>query len=310
MNFIKLSFLKYIFWGASIGIIFQSCGNSSEEAEKQEEPKTPVELTSINIEAISESIELNAVSMCKKNIIRANAAGLISKVEINLGDNVAAGQLVFGIKTKEASALEKSTVGDSSLLFQGLIKVIAPKAGIVSNISHQKGDYIQEGDELAIVSEKNSLQFLLEVPFENRKYVFLNKDCEIVLPDNTVIKGSISSLLPTMDSQSQTENYIIKPATTEKLPENLVVRVRIVKNVKSKAIVLPKQAILTNEIQTEFWIMKLLNDTIAVKVPVKKGIESFDRVEILEPTFEKTDRIILTGNYGLADTALVSIKKN
>jgi hypothetical protein len=53
--------------------------------------------------------------------------------------------------------------------------------------------------------------------------------------------------------------------------------------------------------------MKLINPTTAVKVPVTKGIESGDRVEILSPKFSAQDKIVVTGNYGLADTAKVKI---
>jgi len=54
-------------------------------------------------------------------------------------------------------------------------------------------------------------------------------------------------------------------------------------------------------------VMKLINDSIAVKVSIKKGIELADIVEILQPAFEPSDRILLTGNYGLPDTAKVMI---
>ncbi|MGZ4000102.1 MAG: hypothetical protein ACXVIY_05715, partial [Mucilaginibacter sp.] len=64
---------------------------------------------------------------------------------------------------------------------------------------------------------------------------------------------------------------------------------------------------LANETQTEFWVMKMINATTAVKVPVTKGIESGDRVEILSPKFSPQDKIIVTGNYGLTDTAKVKI---
>ena len=55
--------------------------------------------------------------------------------------------------------------------------------------------------------------------------------------------------------------------------------------------------------------MKMINDTTAVKVPVKKGIESGDKVEIVSPEFSAKDKIVVNGNYGLADTALVIIQK-
>ena len=55
--------------------------------------------------------------------------------------------------------------------------------------------------------------------------------------------------------------------------------------------------------------MKLLNDSVAVKTDIKKGIESADNIEILKPMLNDSDRIILTGNYGLSDTAKINIIK-
>jgi hypothetical protein len=54
--------------------------------------------------------------------------------------------------------------------------------------------------------------------------------------------------------------------------------------------------------------MKLINDTTAVKVDISKGLENTDKIEIASPSFLKTDRFLLTGNYGLPDTAIVKIK--
>jgi multidrug efflux pump subunit AcrA (membrane-fusion protein) len=95
--------------------------------------------------------------------------------------------------------------------------------------------------------------------------------------------------------------------SNDQIPENLVAKARIIKSQKSKTQSLPKDAVLANETQTEFWVMKLVNPTTAVKVPVTKGIESGDRVEIISPKFAAGDKIIVTGNYGLADTAKVKI---
>jgi hypothetical protein len=40
---------------------------------------------------------------------------------------------------------------------------------------------------------------------------------------------------------------------------------------------------------------------------VTKGIETNDRIEILKPQFSVNDKILLTGNYGLPDTAKVKV---
>ena len=56
-----------------------------------------------------------------------------------------------------------------------------------------------------------------------------------------------------------------------------------------------------------FWVMKLINDSTAVKIMLKPGIVTDTQFEIIAPQFNKTDRLINSGHYGLADTALVNI---
>jgi hypothetical protein len=248
-----------------------------------------------------------ASSIMKKSIIRSNTTGVIESSPINLGDYVEAGQPLFILKTREASAIENSVSNDPGLTFKGVIEVNSPKDGFISSVSHQNGDFVQEGDELAIISEQSSLVFILDAPFEFMSVVENNKTCQIILPDNRQIKGEITGKLAVMDVQSQTVSFIVKPVTDEKLPENLIARISLIKNNKIRSIVLPKISVLGNETQTEFWVMKLLNDTTAVKVPVVKGIENTEEVEIIEPLFSPDDRIIMTGGYGLPDTARVNI---
>ena len=53
--------------------------------------------------------------------------------------------------------------------------------------------------------------------------------------------------------------------------------------------------------------MKIINDSTAVKTPVTPGKIIGDEIEILKPEFSPSDKIVISGNYGLSDTALVSI---
>jgi hypothetical protein len=59
----------------------------------------------------------------------------------------------------------------------------------------------------------------------------------------------------------------------------------------------------------EFWVMKLINDSTAVKVPIIIGNKNDKEIEINSPKFNSNDRIIINGNYGLTDTASVKITK-
>ena len=304
---IKLLTITIIFIG------FSAChSDQASDEESTPDATTPVTITNVSIEPIAETIELRATSQFQKKVaIKSNTNGYIENANISIGDEVSLDQLLFTVKTKEASAIENQTIlKDTSLNFSGILKIKAQKSGIITTLDHQKGDYVQDGDELGIISERSSLVFILEVPFELHSYVKLNDECEIVLSDNQIIKGKISGELPSVDAIAQTQSFVVKPMTDLKLPENLIAKIRIIKSTKEKAIVLPKTAILANETQTEFWVMKLINDSTSIKIAVKKGIETNDKVEILEPQFNPSDKIIFTGNYGLADTAKISIQKS
>jgi hypothetical protein len=112
-----------------------------------------------------------------------------------------------------------------------------------------------------------------------------------------------------MDMQSQTIRYVVKPQSIDQLPGNLIASITLVKSANEKAMVLPKQAVLGDETQTTFWVMKLLNDSTAIKIIVNKGSENNEEVEITHPEFLPSDRFVRTGNYGLPDTARISIIK-
>lgn len=291
------------------GIMLTNCGNSGSQDEGRIVNATPVTVTEIAVGPMAQYLELNATSFFqKKSTVRSTTTGIVSSVEINPGDKVVKGQLLFTVTTREAAALRSGNMqGDSTLRFNGELRVTAAKSGTVSTVDHQKGDYVQEGDELASLAEQSSLVFNLQAPYELTGFTKKGQSCVIVLPDNSHIKGTISSILPAMDFQAQTLTLIVRPSATKELPENLIALVKIVKCSKNNACTLPKEAVLTDETQTDFWVMKLINDSTAVRVDVEKGIETDEKVEILKPTFTEKDRIVLTGNFGLADTAKVTI---
>ena len=222
---------------------------------------------------------------------------------------VSASQNVFVLKTKEAQTLGNTiNLLDSSFKFSGIINIRAGTSGYVSEVNHQPGDYVQEGEQLAVISDINSFVFILNLPYELRPYV-MNKDVvQLFLPDGKIITGRIASSMPVVDSASQTQNIVLKISEKD-LPINLIAKVRVVKTVKAHTISLPRQSVLSDETQKDFWVMKLIDDSTAVKVPVEKGMEVNDRIEILKPEFSNTDKFLLTGNYGLADTAKIKIVK-
>jgi hypothetical protein len=289
-----------------------SCKSKQAETEGASAPaavQTPVTVTHISRDPMTDYIELNASStFLLKNIVKANANGYLQSADIKPGQFVGQGQLLFSIKTKEAQSIGDAVNKlDSSFRFSGTNNIRAGAKGFITQLNHQGGDYVQDGEQLAVISDESSFVFLMELPFELKPNAPVGKEVQVFLPDGTALTGKIISAMPSVDPVSQTQSMVIKVNSAQTIPENLIAKVRIVKTVKTTVVSLPRAAVLTDETQSDFWIMKMTDSTTAVRIPVKKGIETKDRVEILTPILSPQDEILLTGNYGLADTAKVKI---
>lgn len=297
----------------SISALLASChSKTTDEVTTEEGPETvtPVTVASISTESMAEYFELNATStFLQQAFVKASSNGYITSVNAEVGKMVSSSQNVFVLKTKEAQTLGNTiNLLDSSFKFSGIINMRAGTTGYISEVNHQPGDYVQEGEQLAVISDVNSFVFILNLPYELRPYVMDKNTVELILPDGKIIFGRIASSMPLVDSASQTQNIVLKVSEKD-IPVNLIAKVRVAKTVKAHTISLPKQSVLSDETQKDFWVMKLIDDSTAVKVPVEKGMEINDRIEILKPVFSNTDKFLVTGNYGLADTARIKIVK-
>lgn len=301
-------FLIAVFFAFTLLSCNQKASNDDEDVQPSE-VVTPVTVTNPTSGNMAETVVLNAVSsFLLKTSVKANTTGYLQKVNAQLGKYVSKGQVLFEIKTKEAAALGNTiNTLDTSLHFQGTVTIKAPDAGFVSDLTLTTGDYVQEGEQLAAITNTKSFVFLLDLPYELKPYLPNNKVVQLHLPDSTVLNGSLQAPLPVADSATQTQRYIIHVNSNQSIPENLIAKVYLIKSAKQNAMALPKAAVLSDEVQREFWIMKMINDSTAVKVPVKKGMETKDNVEIVSPPLSPSDKILLTGNYGLPDTAKVKV---
>lgn len=303
--------MKKIFSLANLIVLLAlvSCHNNSKPTEEDAtKVTTPVTVTSITTGSISKVIHLTATSSyLKKNTVKSTATGYITKISCNIGEYVKAGSPLYSVKTKEADALSSFSKTNPEFAFNGELTIKAPTSGIISEVTKQANDYVADGDQLCIIAEQSSLVFLLNVPFEQNKHAAIGTNCDILLPDSTRIQGTITSKLSAIDAISQTQSFVVKPLSNAQLPENLTAFVQLSESAKVNAQITDKKCVLTDETMENFWVMKLINDSTAVKIPVKTGIVTDTQVEILSPQFDKLDRIINTGNYGLPDTARINI---
>jgi hypothetical protein len=217
--------------------------------------------------------------------------------------------VLYELQTKESKALGKDLINsDTALSHFGIIKIYAPASGIISTFDKQQtGDYVLEGTQLCTIAESNDLAFQINAPYEFSQFTKVGGKCIITLPDNSTHPAIITTPLTSMNTLAQTQTILAKSSDALFLPENLIVKVQVMKSTTKNKQIIAKPCVLSDEMMQEFWVMKLINDSTAVKVPITIGNKNEKEVELNSPQFSADDRIIINGNYGLADTAFVKI---
>jgi hypothetical protein len=293
--------------------VFVSCKSKKTEISLDTaNSKASVKTTLVLNGNIDDIIRLNGKTVfLKKSAVFSSIPGYVKRVYAQYGDVVKKNDLLFEIQTKENKAMEKSDLDPQlSAAKSGIISILAPADGILSELNiNSPGVYVVEGTQLCTVTENQDMMVQVNVPFEYNLMVTNNKACKVILPDSTLLDGKIVKIMPVINEASQTQNVLIKVRSNRQLPENLNVTVQFIKSIHSKAMLIPKEALLTNEIQQEFWVMKILNDSIAVKVPVTKGFANYRMVEIISSEISVSDPVIIEGAYGLPDSTIVKIGK-
>lgn len=304
---------KYLLFFAFAGstLIFASCYSKSDGTAAEETPEavTPVTVAEITNGPMEDFVELNATSVFRQKwIVRSNLNGYLQKSNVQLNNMVSKGQTLFSVQTKEAASIGNTiNILDSTFKFSGVNVIHSNGAGFISELNHQAGDYVQDDEQLAVITDTKSFVFLLSLPYAMRPYIIGKSTVPLTLPDGEILTAFVSGTMPLMDSVSQTQQVILKVKADHPVPENMIAKVKLVTHSKPNATYLPKAAVLADESQSDFWVMKLINDSTAVRTGIKKGIENGDKVEILSPVFSMQDKILVTGNYALPDTARVKV---
>jgi len=296
-----------------LSIVVFGCKQTGETAPTTSADAKPKTLVTVAFPTdtiqLNNMITLNATATyLLKSDVKANSTGYITKMTIKLADRVGKGSVLFGLQTKEARALG-NTINklDKSFRFNGETTVISPATGYVAMLNHQIGDYVQDGEILATITDASSFGFVVDVPYEYLQIIKSKGSLPITLPDNTVLQGRITKVMPSVDVISQTVKVLLQ-VPNNNIPENLIGTVSFSKT-SVYGLSVPKMAVVSDETQSSFWVMKLINDTTAVKIDITKGVETDKYIQIKSGNLTTKDRVVVSGNFGLSDTATVKIQK-
>ncbi|TLP70700.1 efflux RND transporter periplasmic adaptor subunit [Maribacter sp. ACAM166] len=286
-----------------------ACKNNADNSTKKKAPIS-VEVAEVKQHDIKEYLTFNGVTLYQqKENIRSNVTGYVSWMKYKIGDPIRIGQTFATVRTKEQDALKEALKIDSTLSKFVMPQSIQSNAsGVITVLNVTNNDYLAEGDILATVIQPKSLVVQVNVPYEYEDYVSVGSSCEIILQNEESIVAKITGALPTIDPVAQSQSFLIA-LPNEDLPENLNVQVRMVYREDAEAITVPKTAVQTNELLTEYWVLKLTNDSMAIKQMVTLKLKNASLVQIDSNGLHLGDKVVTTGGYQMQDSTIVSIQK-
>jgi hypothetical protein len=301
--------VKHLYLSLITLLLLVSCKPAPDNHEENPEVRQQVRATRLYTGPFSDFTELNAAShYLKEHLVNSPVAGYITKAQCVTGNLCKTDEILFEVKTREAKALgQAGNEIQSNLKIGGTITITADISGFISQVFHQAGDFVAEGESLASIRETGSLVFILDLPYEWNSKVKMNMSVNVELPDGNVLKGIISNISPMADAVSQTQKVYISIHTSVLIPEGLTATVLLPVETHMNTQVVPRSAVLTNETESEFWVMKLINDSTAVKIMILPGIQYHDSLEIASPRFLPGDEFLVTGNYAVPDTIMVNV---
>lgn len=291
----------------AVCLFLTACTSGQPDSENQNEAKSDVEVISPIIRPTTNHVSFQGVTrFMQANDIRSQITGIVTRVNCTPAENISVHQALFVIQPQEAAALERSNLSDE--IKKGMTDTIYSHLnGQIKSLNVQTGDFVQAGDILASCIRSNSMKIIAYVPVEQIAIMDKTKACQIILPDGTSIDGRVSGKLPEAEAQNQTVAYIIDAQKAIALSENINLTVQFTTGQIQDAILVPASAVMGNEEQTSFWIMKLTNDSTCIKIPVQKGSKADSMVQVTGVDLTINDLIISEGAYGLGDSARVHI---
>ena len=290
-------------------INFSAC---KKNVETVSEKKAPINVSVVAVQQndIKEYLTFNGVTQYqKKENIRANVTGYISWMKYKIGDNINNGQTFASVRTKEQDALKEAVKIDPSLSkFVSPITIRSNATGVFTVLNITANDYVAEGDVLATVVQPKSLVVQVNVPYEYEDYVNIGTTCEIILQNEEIITGKITSKLPTINPLAQSQVFLISLPVAN-LPEHLNVQVKTIYKEDVTAMTIPKTALQTNELLSDFWVLKIVNDSIAIKQKVMPLLRNDSIIQVKSESLKINDLVITEGGYQMQDSTIVTFKK-
>ena len=202
------------------------------------------------------------------------------------------------IRTAESNAQKAAADQTAARTQAGYGEIRSPIAGIVTKRSNDPGDMADTTTPLLEITDLSGLDLLAKLPAEEATKITPGMMAQVI-PDgtNSTYTGKVQSV-GQVDTQSGLASVRIRVQNVgSKLRAGVFARAEIVVRTDKNAIVVPKEAVLTRDGETQVFTVE---KDAAHKNTVKLGAEIGDIVEVVSGLAADAT-VIRIGQYNIAD---------
>ena len=189
--------------------------------------------------------------------------------------------LVLEIKTLEQERDEAQRQLD-------LATTRADRDGVLTWVVTEEGSSVHKGEVIARTADLSSFRVEAKISDVHAGRLSVNLPVKIKV-DEEYLEGSISSILPTIKDGIMTLLVALEQKSSKLLRANLRVDVYIVTDHKDRALRIKRGPFANSEGDHEVFVIR---GDLAVKVPVRLGIASFEDFEVVKGLIQGDEVII------------------
>ena len=329
---------------AGAAIMMMSCGQQNQNTQQAVEENPKVTVTTVNAEYVSQlqvyptTIEADIV-----NNIAPQSAARISKIYVEIGDKVQAGQKLALMDEVNLEKARLQLINDSiefgrieqlheigatsnsdyeamtlkydvskktykNLLENTVLK--SPIAGVVTARNYDEGDMYAMTQPLFVVQKISPVKMLINIP--ESKYSQIKKGMEVDITTdaygNQVFKGTVDLIYPTINSMTHTFPVEVKFNNKDlTLRPGMFARVTVNYGDNFRVVV-PDRAVMKQVGSGEQYVYVLNADGTVTYTVVELGRRMGNRYEVIKGVDDNAT-VVMTGQTKLRNGIAVDVVK-
>ncbi|MGA9363004.1 MAG: efflux RND transporter periplasmic adaptor subunit [Bacteroidota bacterium] len=259
-------------------------------------------------------------------------AGRVVSINVLEGMSVTQGDVLATLQTKESLA---AITGAEALVeaartpeerqealktlhlaeeTQNRVDVHARFRGIVAARKVTEGELVPENAELLTLIDPSTIVFIADVPLRDVPSLKVGQRCfiQFATVQGRKFDAAVDAISPLSDIQTQTVRVRLrfsdlKSAAPTIFKTDMMGTARIIRGVHRDVLTVPKAALLHNDETNTYSVVMVTRDSLARNLVVQVGASSDSTVEVVTSALQVGTRVIVEGNYSLADSTKVSV---